>query len=110
MLALNSVNLRLESGSSYAFCGTSGAGKSSGYFRLAHACSSRVAGILAILQRFYDVTSGCVLLDGTDIRKIGIQQLRGQMGFVSQEPILFEETVRWNLVVSDFGCLLSRYP
>lgn len=74
----------MQPGKSYAFCGTSGAGKSS---------------ILAVLQRFYDISDGSVSLDGRDIREMSPLDLRKEMGYVSQEPILFEETVRWNLVV-----------
>jgi ATP-binding cassette subfamily B (MDR/TAP) protein 1 len=84
-MALNNVSFRMEPGRAYAFCGTSGAGKSS---------------ILAVLQRFYDISAGSVSLDGTDLREMEPKRLREEMGYVSQEPILFEETVRWNLVVS----------
>lgn len=84
-MALNDVSFRMEPSKAYAFCGTSGAGKSS---------------ILAVLQRFYDISSGSVCLDGRDIRTIDPKVLRTEMGYVSQEPILFEEIVRWNLVVS----------
>lgn len=52
------------------------------------------------MQRFYDPTAGAILLDGVDIRDMDVKDLRSQMGYVSQEPILFEETVRWNLAVS----------
>ncbi|KAI9632019.1 P-loop containing nucleoside triphosphate hydrolase protein [Dioszegia hungarica] len=83
VMALNDVSFRMEPSKAYAFCGTSGAGKSS---------------ILAVLQRFYDISSGSVCLDGRDIRTIDPKVLRTEMGYVSQEPILFEETVRWNLV------------
>ncbi|WRT65273.1 uncharacterized protein IL334_002216 [Kwoniella shivajii] len=82
VLALAGVSLRMDSNKAYAFCGTSGAGKSS---------------ILAILQRFYDITAGRVLIDGQDIREMQIDHLRGQMGYVSQEPILYSMSIRWNL-------------
>lgn len=74
----------MERGKSYAFCGTSGAGKSS---------------ILAVLQRFYNITSGSITLDGKDIRAMDVKEYRNMMGYVSQEPVLFEETIRWNLLV-----------
>ncbi|OCF38975.1 hypothetical protein I317_07230 [Kwoniella heveanensis CBS 569] len=83
ILSLASVSMRMEPGKSYAFCGTSGAGKSS---------------ILAVLQRFYDITAGQILLDGRDIRQMDLSELRSQMGYVSQEPILYDMTVRWNLI------------
>jgi ATP-binding cassette subfamily B (MDR/TAP) protein 1 len=78
----------MERGKSYAFCGTSGAGKSS---------------ILAVLQRFYNITSGSITLDGKDIRAMDVKEYRNMMGYVSQEPVLFEETIRWNLLV----CLIA---
>jgi len=78
----------MERGKSYAFCGTSGAGKSS---------------ILAVLQRFYNITSGSITLDGKDIRAMDVKEYRNMMGYVSQEPVLFEETIRWNLLVCP-GC------
>ncbi|WWC59907.1 uncharacterized protein I303_102469 [Kwoniella dejecticola CBS 10117] len=83
ILALASVSLNLRPGKSYAFCGTSGAGKSS---------------ILAVLQRFYDISSGSIVLDGRDIRQWDLDHLRQQMGYVSQEPILYDMSVRWNLI------------
>lgn len=104
----------MESGKSYAFCGTSGAGKSSEssyLFSVNIVCDSDAinhymrsvahnSGILAVLQRFYDITSGSILLDGVDIRNMPIEKLRAEMGYVSQEPVLFEGTIRWNLLVS----------
>ncbi|WVQ95838.1 hypothetical protein IAU59_002937 [Kwoniella sp. CBS 9459] len=83
VLSLASVSMHMEPGKSYAFCGTSGAGKSS---------------ILAVLQRFYDITAGQILLDGRDIREMGVNELRSQMGYVSQEPILYDMSIRWNLI------------
>lgn len=73
----------MERGKAYAFCGTSGAGKSS---------------ILAVLQRFYNTTFGSITLDGKDIRSMDLGEYRNMMGYVSQEPVLFEETIRWNLL------------
>jgi ATP-binding cassette subfamily B (MDR/TAP) protein 1 len=85
VLSLAGVSIHMERGKSYAFCGTSGAGKSS---------------ILAVLQRFYNTTSGSITLDGKDIRSMDLGEYRSMMGYVSQEPVLFEETIRWNLLVS----------
>jgi ATP-binding cassette subfamily B (MDR/TAP) protein 1 len=72
-------------GKMYAFCGASGSGKSS---------------ILALLQRFYEPTAGCIEIDGIDIRTWDIAELRGIMGYVSQEAVLFEGSIRFNLLVS----------
>ena len=67
-----------------AFCGTSGSGKSS---------------ILSLLQRFYDATRGTVTYGGIDLRAIPIEQWRAEMAFVSQDPVLYEGTLRWNLLL-----------
>lgn len=52
------------------------------------------------MQRFYDITCGSIMLDGVDIRDMPVEALRAEMGYVSQEPVLFEGTIRWNLLVS----------
>ncbi|ORX39728.1 P-loop containing nucleoside triphosphate hydrolase protein [Kockovaella imperatae] len=79
---LQGIHAHFEDERSYAFCGTSGAGKSS---------------ILAILERFYEPSSGKITLDGRDVRSMSLAELRGEIGYVSQEPILFEGSVRFNL-------------
>nr|CAB3460131.1 unnamed protein product [Digitaria exilis] len=65
-----------------ALVGESGSGKSTA---------------IALLQRFYDPDSGHILLDGVDIKKFQLRWLRKQMGLVSQEPSLFNETIRANI-------------
>lgn len=80
--ALKQLSIRIPAGKSVAFCGTSGSGKSS---------------ILALLQRFYDPSQGRIEFGGVDVRQIPIEVLRKQMAYVSQDPILYEGTVRWNL-------------
>ncbi|CAF3236426.1 unnamed protein product [Rotaria sp. Silwood2] len=62
--------------------GASGAGKST---------------IIQLLERFYDVTSGRILIDGTDIRELNLRWLRSHFGLVSQEPILFDLTIAENI-------------
>ncbi|CAF4659511.1 unnamed protein product, partial [Rotaria sp. Silwood2] len=64
------------------FTGTSGGGKST---------------IIQLLERFYDVTSGQILLDGIDIRQLNLHWIRSQFGLVSQEPILFDLTIAENI-------------
>ncbi|KAF5184503.1 Abc transporter b family member [Thalictrum thalictroides] len=71
-----------------ALIGESGCGKST---------------VISLLQRFYDLDSGQILLDGTDIRKFQLKLLRKQMGLVSQEPILFNETIRANIAYGKEG-------
>ncbi|CAF1332172.1 unnamed protein product, partial [Rotaria sp. Silwood1] len=53
--------------------------------------------IIQLLERFYDVTSGRILLDGIDIQKLNIQWVRSHIGLVSQEPILFDLTIAENI-------------
>ncbi|HNL08663.1 MAG TPA: ATP-binding cassette domain-containing protein, partial [Chitinophagales bacterium] len=79
---LHDINIRLPKGKILALVGHSGAGKST---------------IADLLPRFYDVTSGGIIIDGTDIRQYNITDLRNLMGIVTQEPILFNDTVFNNI-------------
>ncbi len=74
---LDSVNLTVEKGQTVAFVGKSGSGKTT---------------LVDLLPRFWDVTSGAILIDGEDIRDLKIRDLRGLMGNVNQDPILFNDT------------------
>jgi subfamily B ATP-binding cassette protein MsbA len=80
--ALEKVNLVIEAGQVVALVGMSGAGKST---------------LASLVPRFYDPTGGAVLFDGVDIRKATFSSLRGQIGLVTQEVILFNDTVRNNI-------------
>ena len=80
--ALEEVDLSIEAGQVVALVGTSGAGKST---------------LASLVPRFYDPTEGAVLFDGVDIRKATLSSLRGQIGLVTQEVILFDDTVRNNI-------------
>ena len=80
--ALENIDLRIGHGQIVALVGASGAGKST---------------IADLLPRFYDVSSGQILVDGKDIRELRLHDLRGLMGIVSQEAILFNDTVRSNI-------------
>ena len=66
-----------------ALVGESGCGKST---------------MINLLMRFYDVDSGTILLDGTDIRKINLHSLREAMSLVMQEPIIFNYTILENML------------
>ncbi len=79
---LKDINLTIEKGKIYALVGSSGAGKST---------------MTDLVPRFYDVTSGTILLDGIDIRKYHPRHLMNQMALVTQESILFNDTVRNNI-------------
>lgn len=81
-LILKNINLKINKGEILAIVGPSGAGKSS---------------LVDLIPRFYDTESGSVLIDDTDIRKIKITSLRSLMGIVTQETILFNDTIRNNI-------------
>jgi subfamily B ATP-binding cassette protein MsbA len=83
--ALENVKLTVRSGEIVALVGPSGAGKSS---------------MALLLPRFYDPISGRVCIDGHDIREVSFASLRGQIGLVTQEVLLFNETVRYNIAYS----------
>lgn len=80
--ALQDVNLEAMPGQMIAFVGPSGAGKST---------------IANLLPRFYDIDSGSIQIDGYDIRDVTLGSLRGQIGIVPQETVLFSTTVRENI-------------
>ncbi|KAJ4835578.1 ABC transporter B member 11 [Turnera subulata] len=76
------LSLAIRSGKTVALVGESGSGKST---------------VIALLQRFYDPDSGHITLDGIEIRQLQLKWLRQQMGLVSQEPVLFNDTIRANI-------------
>lgn len=79
---LNQVNLNIKKGQTIAFVGKSGSGKTT---------------LVDLLPRFWDVSEGRILIDGTDIRDIRLHDLRNLMGNVNQEPILFNDTFYNNI-------------
>lgn len=79
---LQNIDLRLEKGKTIALVGHSGSGKST---------------LVDLLPRFYDVESGHIFIDGKDIREYKIADLRGLMGIVNQDPILFNDTFYNNI-------------
>src|SRR5579883_307258 len=81
-LVLKDVDLYLRRGTTLALVGSSGAGKST---------------IADLLPRFYDPISGCIMIDGVDLREFEIKSLRKAMGIVSQETFLFNDSVRKNI-------------
>ncbi|MBR9919680.1 MAG: ABC transporter ATP-binding protein [Bacteroidetes bacterium] len=81
---LSQFDLSIEKGNTIALVGQSGSGKST---------------IANLLNRFYDVQGGKISIDGTDIRDIKIKDLRKLIGYISQEAILFNDTVRNNLLL-----------
>ena len=80
---IKDFNLTIEKGKTVALVGQSGSGKST---------------IAALLSRFYDVNEGSISVDGIDVRDLKIKSLRGLMGLVTQDAILFNDTVRRNIL------------
>ncbi len=79
---LRGINLRAGSGQVVAIVGSSGVGKTT---------------LVNLIPRFYDVTEGRILIDGHDVRDVRLASLRAQIGIVTQETILFNDTVRNNI-------------
>ena len=79
---LRGVNLRVEPGEAVAVVGATGSGKST---------------LLSLIPRFYDPDAGSVLIDGTDVRELDLEELRRHVGVVPQETFLFSEKVRDNI-------------
>jgi ATP-binding cassette, subfamily B, bacterial MsbA len=79
---LRNITLEVKAGEVVAIVGPSGAGKST---------------LVRLLPRFFDVRSGAVLIDGHDLRDITVRSLREQIGLVTQETVLFNDTVRNNI-------------
>jgi subfamily B ATP-binding cassette protein MsbA len=85
---LDEVNLEIPAGSIMAIVGASGAGKTT---------------LFNLIPRFYDPTGGAVTIDGQDIRRGTFQSLRGQIGLVTQETFLFNDTVANNIAYGKTG-------
>lgn len=83
---LKNINLSIKTGEVVAFVGMSGGGKTS---------------LVNLIPRFYDVTSGRVLIDSHDIRDVSLQSLRSQIAIVTQQTILFNDSVKNNIAYGD---------
>jgi ABC-type transport system involved in Fe-S cluster assembly fused permease/ATPase subunit len=79
---IKNVNLKASGGQTIAFVGETGGGKST---------------MLKLLFRFYDVTSGSIMIDGQDLRSVTQASLRDALGLVPQDPVLFNQTIRQNI-------------
>ena len=79
---LTDIDFTVTKGDMVALVGPSGAGKTT---------------LLNLLPRFYEVTAGTILVDGVDLREVSLASLRAQIGVVTQQTILFNETVRYNV-------------
>jgi subfamily B ATP-binding cassette protein MsbA len=83
---LKNINLSIKAGEVVAFVGMSGGGKTS---------------LVNLIPRFYDVTEGRIIIDGYDIRDVSLQSLRRQIAIVTQQTILFNDTVKNNIAYGD---------
>jgi ABC-type multidrug transport system fused ATPase/permease subunit len=82
-LILRGIDLNIKAGSTFALVGPSGCGKST---------------IVNLLQRFYDVSSGRILIDGVDVKSFNLKQHRHRIGIVTQDPVLFSGTILSNIM------------
>ena len=83
---LKGINIEINSGQKIAFVGSSGCGKST---------------VTQLLERFYDPDQGAVYLNNTNIKDLNLFWLRSKIGIVSQEPILFDLSIRENIAYGD---------
>ena len=88
-LVLDAFNLKVKKGNVIAIVGSSGAGKTT---------------MVDLLPRFYDPTEGKILFDGMDIKMVRIEELRKLMGIVTQETVLFNESVKSNIAYGIDDC------
>ncbi len=84
---LSDISLEIKKGELVAIVGPTGSGKST---------------LVNLIPRFYDVTAGRVLFDGVDVKDVSFKSLRGQVGIVTQEAILFNDSVRNNIAYGTF--------
>jgi subfamily B ATP-binding cassette protein MsbA len=85
---LKNINLKIQAGEVVAFVGASGGGKTT---------------LVNLVPRFYDVNSGRILIDGADIRELTVESLRGKIAMVTQQTILFNDTVEQNIAYGNIG-------
>jgi subfamily B ATP-binding cassette protein MsbA len=85
---LHNINLEVRAGEILALVGSSGAGKST---------------LVSLIPRFFDVTEGKITVDGHDIRDVALGSLRSQIGVVTQETVLFNDTLRNNIAYGQPG-------
>ena len=92
-LILNGIDLVFEPGQKVALVGESGCGKST---------------TVNLIERLYDITGGELTIDGIDIHRYDIKYLRSLIGYVQQEPVLFNKSIRENLIFGREEYLIFR--
>ncbi len=92
-IVLQDINVVIKKGELVAMVGPTGSGKST---------------LVNLLPRFYDVTQGRILFDGVDVKDVTFKSLRGQVGIVTQEAILFNDSVRNNIAYGTFDVTLEQ--
>jgi ATP-binding cassette, subfamily B, bacterial MsbA len=92
-IVLSGIDLTIHRGEVVALVGPSGAGKST---------------LVSLIPRFFDVTGGRILVDGIDVRQASLSSLRAQIGKVTQDTILFNDTVRNNIAYGQPGVPIAR--
>lgn len=85
---LKNINFKIKAGEKVAFVGVTGVGKTT---------------LLSLLPRFYELTEGRILIDGTDIKEFKISTLRSQIAIVTQQVILFNDTIKNNILYGSPG-------
>jgi subfamily B ATP-binding cassette protein MsbA len=90
---LENINLTIEKGKTIALVGSSGAGKST---------------LADLIPRFHDVTSGELLVDGINIKDYSLHSLRSLMSIVTQEPILFNDTIAHNIALGSSDATIEQ--
>jgi subfamily B ATP-binding cassette protein MsbA len=92
-MVLHDLNLTIKKGELVAVVGPTGAGKST---------------LVNLIPRFYDVSKGRILFDGVDVKDVSFKSLRGQVGVVTQEAILFNDSVRNNIAYGTFDVVMDK--
>lgn len=90
---LQDIHLTIKKGELVAVVGPTGSGKST---------------LVNLIPRFYDVTEGRILFDGVDVKEVTFKSLRGQVGIVTQEAILFNDTVKNNIAYGTFDVTMDQ--
>ena len=92
-LIFNGFSLHIPSGTTAALVGQSGSGKST---------------VISLIERFYDPQAGEVLIDGINVREFQLRWMRGKIGLVSQEPVLFASSIKDNIAYGKEGAKIDE--